>query len=166
METQKNLMNSAVMIACRMALIMLLITGIGSNLARAEFAFSDSSEFALELPGDLFIGAFADSIAFPLDLAAELYIGSTADSAVFSTNLYPVYRTSSDSKYFRVWNWYGDINDSGRVDMEDLAILSQHWTEVCDPPEFCDESDTGPDGTIDMEDILDLACVWLQSPPD
>ncbi len=165
-------------------LIVLLLTNFGSNVARGEWVFGDSAEFSLDLPADLFIGSFADSGDFALDLLAELYIGSTADSdifainlpaglyigstadsEVFSMNLYPVYRTSSDSRYFRVWNWYGDLNDSGRVDMEDLVILSQHWTEACDPPEFCDESDTGPDGTIDMEDLLDLASVWLQSPP-
>ena len=54
-----------------------------------------------------------------------------------------------------------DVNKDGKIDMMDLAILSQHWLDNCVPGDWCFGSDINTDGIVDCEDITDVGQNWL-----
>lgn len=57
---------------------------------------------------------------------------------------------------------FGDINDDGETNYLDYVILSEHWLETgCVKPFFCEYADIDGSGTVDMDDLLEMALDWL-----
>lgn len=57
-----------------------------------------------------------------------------------------------------------DINDDGKVSIEDFAILSLWWDNDgdCVEPDWCGGADFDMSGTIDMFDLTYFTENWLR----
>jgi len=57
-----------------------------------------------------------------------------------------------------------DINDDGKVNIEDFAVLACWWNDDggCVEPDWCNGSDFDMSGTIDMLDLAFFAENWLR----
>jgi hypothetical protein len=48
-------------------------------------------------------------------------------------------------------------------DMQTFRILAEHWFQtLCSGPDWCGSADRNCDGTVDIQDLIDLADVWLR----
>jgi hypothetical protein len=57
-----------------------------------------------------------------------------------------------------------DINDDGKVNIEDFAVLSVWWDDenACSSPDWCGGADFDMSGTVDMFDLAFFAENWLR----
>ncbi|MHB9070829.1 MAG: glycoside hydrolase domain-containing protein [Sedimentisphaerales bacterium] len=56
----------------------------------------------------------------------------------------------------------GDINQDGKVQMQDLAIFANYWLSDClYSAVFCQGADINNDGKVDYDDMVVLASQWL-----
>ena len=57
-----------------------------------------------------------------------------------------------------------DINNDGKVNIEDFAVLTTWWDDenACSPPDWCGGSDFDMSGTVDMSDFTYFAENWLR----
>ncbi|MCE5340250.1 MAG: phosphodiester glycosidase family protein [Planctomycetaceae bacterium] len=58
-------------------------------------------------------------------------------------------------------NFLGDINNDGKQNLCDYAILSQNWLDICTTPLWCNGSDLNCDGQVNIKDLYELVNVWL-----
>lgn len=60
---------------------------------------------------------------------------------------------------------FGDINQDGRVNLEDLLILASHYGKTTESPEWQDiiDMDVNEDGIIDLIDIVYAARNWTNN---
>jgi len=57
----------------------------------------------------------------------------------------------------------GDINDDGRVDVEDLEVFYTCWLNFnCQEPDWCSGSDLDQNGMVNMFDYTKLAQEWME----
>lgn len=56
----------------------------------------------------------------------------------------------------------GDINNDCHVNLEDFALLSAHWLEDINDPNWFDNADLIPDGVIDVNDLSEICNNWLE----
>lgn len=55
----------------------------------------------------------------------------------------------------------GDLNLNGKVDMFDFSILAPEWLNTCEPANHCKGVDIDESGSVDINDLLQLAGNWL-----
>ncbi len=56
-----------------------------------------------------------------------------------------------------------DINEDGKVDLEDFAILADQWqVTTCAGPNWCDRADIDQSGDVSILDLQILAQHWLE----
>jgi len=91
----------------------------------------------------------------------EVYVDADCNSCDVSDRLIvysddPVYSPYPDGVYVNVARWYGDMDKDCRVNINDLAVLAEHWLES-----GVTVADLNGDGTVDMDDFAILAARWL-----
>ena len=146
-------------------LIFLLLTLVCQQ-STADFGWSDSSSYSLDLLDIPAIGnGFSDSPLFPLDLL-DIPIagaGTPSDSPLFALNLSPTNRGWADSDSFFYDDFLillGDITGDYKVNMEDLEAMVEQWLQSPGEP----SADVAPDPLDDFVDLLDFAVIvedWL-----
>ncbi|MCK5270354.1 MAG: hypothetical protein KAJ46_06200, partial [Sedimentisphaerales bacterium] len=87
-------------------------------------------------------------------------VGLTHD---FAWNTVP-YGVAPDIGAFEFTNLDSDINDDGRVNLEDFAVLATWWDDNgnCSSPDWCDSADFNMSGTVDFADLAYFAENWLR----
>jgi len=57
-----------------------------------------------------------------------------------------------------------DINDDGKVNIEDFAVLSVWWDDenACSTTDWCEGADFDMSGTVDMFDLAYFVENWLR----
>lgn len=55
-----------------------------------------------------------------------------------------------------------DLNDDGKVNFVDFAILANDWMNVCSEPNWCDRSDLDQSGIVDFNDLGIFVGSWLE----
>jgi len=57
-----------------------------------------------------------------------------------------------------------DINNDGKVNIEDFAIMATWWDDedACSPPDWCEGADFDMSGTVDMLDLTYFVENWLR----
>ena len=122
-------------------LIFLLLTLVCQQ-STADFGWSDSSSYSLDL----------------LDIPA---IGNGfADSPLLALNLSPTNRGWADSDSFFFDSLFGDITGDYKVNTEDLIALVEQWLQLPGEP----SADVAPDPLDDFVNLLDFAVIvedWL-----
>jgi 1,4-alpha-glucan branching enzyme len=58
-----------------------------------------------------------------------------------------------------------DIDGSGDVNLDDLALFARQWQNSCDPWDSCTGVDFDLSGTVDMTDLAALIARWLDDLP-
>jgi hypothetical protein len=78
----------------------------------------------------------------------------------------------SDTTYVTAQNWAkadltvpGDVNNDGRVDIQDITLVANHWLQAQPPADnkYLPIGDANYDGRVDIQDITLIANHWLQT---
>lgn len=93
-------------------------------------------------------------------MIGTIFDSLTGQWSTQSINLYMLARVQTHVS--ADWeNWGADVNGDGRIDMADLAVLSNWWLDnvySCDPGNRC--GDINGDGNVDLADFVKLAVQW------
>jgi len=63
---------------------------------------------------------------------------------------------SSTYRYKEPW----DVNGDGKVNLDDLIILIEHWLETPSQPDWCKDADVNRDGIVNVYDVLLIMIHW------
>ena len=59
------------------------------------------------------------------------------------------------------WLWCrADLNSDYSVNLDDFAVLAQHYLDSCSAPDWCQNADTDFTGTVDITDLQNLIDHW------
>jgi len=53
-----------------------------------------------------------------------------------------------------------DVNGDGKVNLDDLIILIEHWLETPSQPDWCKDADVNRDGIVNVYDVLLIMIHW------
>lgn len=112
--------------------------------------------FAQIHPGLLTTSDYIDT-SMLMDLEYQYVVKAEDAIAQLSFNSNMVSATAADSNP-------PDINDDGKINYEDFAIISLHFGEECTPPGWCQGADLNISGWVDPNDIRALTQGWVGLP--